>query len=203
MVRFAGIACMAGGLLFFLDFAIVGWAIKTHFLSHSKQAVNLIRAISWCIASLGLTGGAFGITLLGATGGGWRKKLGFCGIIYNLLGAISYIVGTIFIYNFPDHATKQFFTPLGSLLLTIGMLKLAVAVMTAKIWRDWRKFVPLLVGLYFPLQLPLQIVFFLGQGKGPNPLLLGVWGLFWVLLGAVIWASVPKSESFEFALEKI
>jgi hypothetical protein len=195
LARLAAMACLAGGVLFFTDFTLVGWAAKTHFLSHSIPAVNSVRAVLWVVTALGLTGGALGLALSGATGEGWRKKLAFCGVIWSLLGAVSYVAGTIFIYNFPDRPTKQFFTPLGSLLLTIGMLKLAAAVLTAGVWRDWRRFVP--------LQLPLQIVFFLGQGAGPNPLLLGIWGLFWALLGAVIWTSIPKSESVEIALEKI
>ncbi len=201
--RFAGIACLTGGLLFFLDFAVVGWALKTQFLSFSNQSANLTRAILWVGVGLGLTGGAIGLSLCGATGTRWHRKLGICGTVFNLLGAVSYIIGTIFIYNFPDRATKQFFTPLASLLLTIGMLKLAVAVMTAGVWRDWRKFIPLIVGLYFPLQLPLQIVFFLGQGKGPNALLLGFWGVFWAFLGAVIWTKVPRTKAFEFGIEKV
>jgi len=194
--RFAAIACLVGGLIFLLDFTIVGWAMKMQFLSAMKPAASLLRACLWCVGALGLTGGAFGLLLSGATGAGWQKKLGFGGLLFNLLGAVSYIAGTIFIYNFPDRATKQIFTPLGSLLLTIGMLKLSVAVLSAGVWRDWRRFIPLLVGLYFPIQLPIQIIFFLGQGKGPNALLLGVWGILWALLGVAIWTNISRSDAF-------
>lgn len=201
--RFAAIACLVGGLIFLLDFTVVGWVMKMHFLSSVKPAANLLRAALWCTGAVGLTGGATGLQLVGATGANWQKKLGFGGMIFTLLGAVSYIAGTIFIYNFPDRATKQIFTPLGSLLLTIGMLKIGGAVLSAGVWRGWRRYIPLLVGLYFPVQLPLQIIFFLGQGKGPNALLLGVWGVAWALLGAAIWTNISRTEPFELRLEKI
>lgn len=59
----------------------------------------------------------------------------------------------------------------------------------AGIWKGWRNLIVLLVTLYFPFQFPLQAAFFLGQGTGPNPILLGAWGLFWGLLGFTIWLS--------------
>lgn len=199
LARFAGIACLIGGLLFFLDFTVIGWALKTNLPSSAGPVAGLMRALLWGAAALALTGGAGGLHLAGATGDGWREKLGLCGVFFNLLGAASYIAGTIFIYNFPDRATKQIFTPLGSLLLTIGMLKLAAAVFGAGVWRGWRRFVPLAVALYFPVQLPLQIIFFLGQGRGPNPLLLGAWGICWALLGAALWSDGARDEVFELA----
>ena len=202
LTRLAAAACLVGGLIFLLDFTLVGWVLKMNFLSSVKPAANLARTALWCVSAVGLTGGAVGLYLVGATGTGWQKKLGFGGMIFNLLGAISYIAGTLFIYNFPERATKQIFTPGGSLLLTVGMLMLGGAVLAAGVWRGWLRFIPLLVGLYFPVQLPLQIIFFLGQGKGPNPFLLGVWGILWALLGAVLWKNISKTESFEIGLEK-
>jgi hypothetical protein len=151
----------------------------------------------WVIVALGLTGGALGLLAVQAFGTGWRKNLGVCGAIFNLMGAASYIAGTVFIYSFPDRGTRQIFTPLGSLLLTIGMLKISVAVLAAGKLSGWRKFVPLLVGLYFPIQLPLQMIFFLGQGRGPNPFLLGGWGLVWLMLGWVIWTE-SKRDAIKF-----
>ena len=201
LTRLAAAACLVGGLIFLLDFTLLGWALRTEFLSSVKPAANLARAALWCAGAVGLTGGAIGLHLVGATGTGWLRRLGFGGLIFNLLGAVSYIAGALFIYNFPERATKQIFTPSGSLLLTAGMLMLGGAVLSAGVWRGWQRFTPLLVGLYFPFQLPLQIIFFLGQGKGPNALLLGVWGVLWALLGAALWTNVSKAESFELSLE--
>lgn len=192
--RIAGLVCLCAGLLFFADFAVIGAVIKSNsYLSQHLSIVNLLRAILWVVVAVGLTGGAVGLLALGAAGAGWTRNLGFCGAFFNLMGAASYIAGTVFIYNFPERGTRQIFTPLGSLLLTLGMLILAVAVLSAGRLKGWRKFVPLLVALYFPLQFPLQAILFLGQGRGPNPLLLGSWGLLWALLGCAVWsaASAP------------
>jgi hypothetical protein len=70
------------------------------------------------------------------------------------------------------------------------MMKLTAAVVTAKVWPGWRRFVAVLVALYFPLQIPLQATLFLGSGRGPNPFLLGGWGVCWMMLGFAIWSSI-------------
>jgi hypothetical protein len=52
---------------------------------------------------------------------------------------------------------------------------------------------PLIVGIYFPAQLTLQLTFFL-NGKdgvpGPNGTLLGTWGLLWAWAA---WASLTAT----------
>jgi hypothetical protein len=103
-----------------------------------------------------------------------------------LLGLCSYVVGSLYIYNFPVQALKQLFTPGGSVLLTLGMLLLGCVALSSRVLRGWRAAAPLLTAFYFPLQFPLQAALFLGRGRGPNPVLLGAWGIFWLLLGYAI-----------------
>jgi hypothetical protein len=194
MTRIAGIGCLLGGLFFALDFMLFGWLIRQGFVPLETSTTLLLRTILWCAVSLLLLGGSLGLWLTGATGRGWTRKLGYCGIVFTLLGAISYIVGSLYIYSSPGRATRQYFTPLGSVVITIGMLKLMIAVLKADIWSGWRKFVPVPVALYFPLQFPLQAILFFGAGRGPNPFLLGAWGISWMLLGWTIWTSEPASE---------
>ena len=193
--RVAGFACFVGGLLFALDFMLFGWLIRGGFVPLETGTTVLLRTTLWCAVSLLLNSGALGLLSAGATGGGWKRKLSYCGLAFVLLGTLSYIAGSLYIYAAPDRATRQIFTPLGSVLITIGMLKLAIAVMTANVWCGWRKFVPAPVALYFPLQFPLQAILFLGAGRGPNPFLLGAWGIGWMLLGWAIYTSVSQTET--------
>ena len=83
-------------------------------------------------------------------------------------------------------ALKQYFTPGGSVLITLGMLLMTIALLKARVLRGWRAVSALMVSLYFPLQFPLQAMLFLGKGRGPTPMLLGIWGFFWLLLGHAI-----------------
>lgn len=182
----AGIICMVSGLLFFLYFTALNPLLQQ--LQLEPGAVSMIKA-SWGVIAGGLAGGSIGLLALEATGTGWQKTLGLGGTFFNLLGTIFYLVGSIYIYNFPDRAARQLFTSGGSILFTLGMLLLAVSVLSARRLRGWRAVAPLLVALYFPLQFPLQAFLFLGSDRGLKPILLGSWGLFWMLLGYAIWSS--------------
>jgi hypothetical protein len=188
--RLAGLICMTSGTLFFLYFTTLNFLLRQFQLD--PAVVSIIKA-GWGVVACGLMGGSIGLLTLKAFGSGWQNVLGLGGTFFNVLGTISYFVGSIYIYNFPDRALRQFFTPGGSILLAAGMLLVAIAVLTVGRLGGWRAFAPLLVALYFPLQFPLQTLFFLGGGRGPNPILLGCWGLCWMLLGYAIWSSGRKA----------
>src|SRR4030095_11782931 len=202
--RLAGLTCVAGGLLFTFYFIGINPLLSLIDSSFEPSAVAALKVFILCVTSLCLAGASIGILALGVTGTGWKRAISFAGTaisllgltsyivgsiyIYNfperafrqfftpggsllltfrtlllatgssLLGLTSYIVGSIYIYNFPERAFRQFFTPGGSILLTFGTLLLATAVLAAKRWRGWRAITPLLAGLYFPAQFPLQAV---------------------------------------------
>jgi hypothetical protein len=190
----AGLMCITGGLLFTFYFSGINPLLSLFDLTFEPSAIATLKMVISCIASLGLAGGSIGILALGVTGTEWKRAISFAGTIISLLGLTSYIVGSIYIHNFPERSVRQFFTPAGSILLTFGTLLLATAVLAAKRWHGWRAITPWLAGLYFPAQFPFQAVFFLSRGKGPLPLLLGAWGIFWVLLGYAIWSEARSGR---------
>ena len=200
--RFAGLVGMAGGLLFTFYFIGLNALLKLLDSPFGPETVSATKMLVSCLASLCMAGGLVGLLTLGAAGTGWRKMLAITGTVIALLGLTSYIVGSLYIYSFPEKAFRQFFTPGGSILLTLGLLLLAAAVLTAGRWRGWRAFMPLLTALYFPLQFPIQAVFFLGAGKGPSPVLLGVWGIFWLLLGYAVWSGAHHFTPTRLTPEK-
>lgn len=77
----------------------------------------------------------------------------------------------------------------GALLVGLGMLAPGIATIAARQLRDWRSIAPLLVGLYYAVMLPTQLVFFIGPNGMPSVALLAFWGLTWALLGCAIWSS--------------
>ncbi len=178
---------MWGGLLFSFYFIGLNPLLRVFTPPLDPASIPTVKLLLSCVAAVCLAGGPVGLLALGAPcSGGWRKVPGRAGTAVALLGLCSYFVGSLYVYNFPDRAFKQLFTPGGSALLTLGMLLLGCAVLSAGRLRGWRRAMPLVTAFYFPLQFPLQAVFFLGQGRGPNPLLLGAWGIFWALLGYAI-----------------
>jgi len=64
--------------------------------------------------------------------------------------------------------------------MATGMLLLGVAVLASRQLSGLRALSPLVVGIYFPAQLTIQLTFFLNGNDampGPNGALLGTWGL--------------------------
>ena len=87
-------------------------------------------------------------------------------------------------------------TPLGGILITLGMIVLGTATLGGKKLSGWQAWTPLLVGLYFLVQLVvIQVPFFLRRGHPLFAPLLDLWGLFWVLLGLVIvWSEAAPAQ---------
>ncbi len=194
----AGMACMAGGLAFIFYFIGLP-SILNAFIPIEANAIPMVELFISCAASVCLAGGPMGLLALNAAGTGREKVLDLSGAAITLLGLASYVTGSLYIYFYPGG--KQFFTPAGSFLLTLGMSLLSIATIKTRRLRGWRGLAPLLVCIYFPLQFPLQVIFFLGKGRGPNPILLGVWGVFWLLLGYAIWSSLRGFKFTRFELD--
>lgn len=76
---------------------------------------------------------------------------------------------------------------LGGALQSAGLLTLGVATLRAGARRGWLRYVPLLSGAWFLAALLFQLA--LSAGAQPPPLLLlGAWGVWWALLGALVLA---------------
>ncbi|MBC7928700.1 MAG: hypothetical protein H7039_23905 [Bryobacteraceae bacterium] len=187
--RFFGTMCMIAGVLFSFSFLALNPMLQAFQGTLTDDSSRLIRCIVWCATSVCLAGAPLGLITLHSGSSRLRRVPALAGVTLSLLGLVLYIVGSIYIYNAPDRAFRQLFTPGGSVLLTVGTLVLSFAIRGSKRLRGWRGYTPLAAGLYFPVQFPFQAIFFLGAGKGPMVLLLGVWGVFWFLLGYAIWSS--------------
>lgn len=71
----------------------------------------------------------------------------------------------------------------GSMLLALGMLLLGIAVVRARRTAGWQRWVPLAGSVYFFLSIIPQVTL---TESGANGVLLGAWGLTWVLLGVAL-----------------
>ena len=74
------------------------------------------------------------------------------------------------------------------------MIALGIAVLRAGVLSGWRRLVPLLVGAWFFVQLPLQVAFFIGVRGSPSyAVLLGFFGALWALVGHVVQSHAGES----------
>lgn len=111
-----------------------------------------------------------------------------------LIGLILWTIGGLYLTK--DASTDQLLTPAGGLISAVGMIMYGIAVLRARILRDWRRYIPLLVGIWFFAQLPIQIILFIGAAGSPSyTVLLGVFGVLWALVGYVVVTSHPCRKS--------
>lgn len=164
-IRLSGMASIAGGLIQI----VLGILIL---LGMDPDVMPYVQ-IAFSLSVLLLTGGLLGLLWLKVLGRG--KGL----LVIPLLGIVSYETAHVIIFYKWDNTVDQPFSPLGALLIAVGMIACGIAAIRAKRWSGWNKFAPLLIGLYFFLG-PLPAVISTGN---PNYFLLSLWGLFWVNLG--------------------
>jgi len=72
--------------------------------------------------------------------------------------------------------------PLAPLVSAVGILLTGIAVLTAKQWQGWTRWMPLLTGLY-PWLFMFPFLFIIGE---PSNYAIGLWGLVRLVLGLAI-----------------
>ena len=175
-----------GGVALFCDLALHAFGP----LGRSYYVVATVMALC-------LLGVPAGYWQAHAMAPGWRRRVGVLGTGVVVLGAAAWITAFGLLFTDPDAAFTQRLTPAGSALMALGMLVLGVAVLASRRLTGPRAVAPLLVGVYFPVQLVVQVLFFL-DGKdsapGPNGALLGAWGLLWAWSAWSAWSSTVEAR---------
>jgi hypothetical protein len=95
-------------------------------------------------------------------------------------GATSYILHYLLLLLI--HQDIKVFMPLGAFFTGIGMIIVGFQTLKGGEWKDWKKFTPLLVGLY-PFVVMFPVLLLTGS---PNVYLIMLWGLPWLLLGIAL-----------------
>lgn len=184
-IRFAGLACLIGGLL---------WSVLVSVEQLQAGVPSIVSGLLIPLPMLlGMACGPLGLLMLRAAGSGRRGRGGLIGTSITMLGICCYLAATLSKYII-GHEIELFY-PAGALLAGIGMLTLGVAVLIARQLKGWRRLTPLFVGLYYVAMIPFQIIFFIIPDGEPSPILLGFWSAAWILLGYAIWSSAPAFTS--------
>ena len=178
-VRTAGVLCAVGG---------AGWLVNgvvSLVLSQPSGAAFAISEVFWIGIHVLLLIGVVGLALWGVVPG-W-----FGGIALGiaLLGRVDFVLAEIHSLSIGDDTS--FLLPLGALITAVGMTLVGIAVLRAKRWGGWQRFMPLLVGVY-PFMTLFPFIFITSE---PSMLAITGWGLPWLLLGCAIWSSVREQRT--------
>lgn len=182
-IRFAGLACLIGGLLVAVQIIVDSLQVLPPIVTGLLIPIPLF---------LGLACGPLGLLILRANGSGRTRRVGLISTSIALLGICSYLAATLSKYVVGYEV--EIFYPLGAFLLGVGMLILGITVFVARRLTGWRRMAPLFVGVYYVVMIPFQIIFFIIPDGNPSPILLGCWSVTWILLGYAIWKSAPSLE---------
>jgi len=182
IVRLFGLACMLGGLLW--------WLLNVSEVIGIPLGPPVVGGVIGVVLLVGLMGGPLGLLALRATG---RLKTGLAGTAITMVGLISYLIGQLLQTAF-GFATQEIgiFYAAGALLVGIGTLLSGISAILARRLSGWRRYAPLSVGAYYALMIPVQVVFFIGPNGAPSSTLLAFWGFAWALLGYAIFTNASQ-----------
>jgi hypothetical protein len=173
-VRVAGqVGILGGGLWVVLILADV---FLRNGLADSDARFRLWEAAYVVVQVLVLVG------LLGFAGthAEGSSRVGRLGIWLAIVARVVFLVGELHCLLFVIEDSP--FLPLGALLTSIGMTMAGIGVLRAQRWSGWRRWVPLLTGLY-PFVAMFPVVAATGEPSLPA---IALWGVLWLALGYAV-----------------
>ncbi len=174
----AGLVCVVGGVL-----QIIYGLLSVPF-AFAQNNLGWDEAL-WGLVTVGMIAGALGLLRLGIARPRWMAPLG---ATLTILGCLIRLGEIPFNILSPSDVYVPFILT-SAFLIILGMGILGIATLLGKQLSGWQAWTPLLAGV-FPL-IPLavyeisQVIHFL---------LLGLWGLPWILVGYVVLTHAAKQK---------
>jgi len=184
-VRSAGTAYAVGGLLWLVLATTI--AVVYGGDPPAGSSAFFASQVIWIILQVLLLLGFFGIFW----SGGVRGVFGLIAFGLGVLGHLAFLASEI--HSLFIGASSDLLA-IGALVSAVGILLTGIAVLTAKRWHGWTRWMPLLTGLY-PFLFLFPFLFIYGE---PNSYLIAGWGLLRLALGLAIRAqadALPAATS--------
>jgi hypothetical protein len=176
--RLAGLVCLAGGML-----QIVYGLLSIPF-AFAQNNLGWDEVL-WALVNVGMISGALGLLALHVARPRWMALVG---ATLTILGCLIRIGVTPFNILSPSDAYVPFIL-ISAFLLILGMGALGIATLLGKQLSSWQAWTPLLAG-GFPF-IPLAVY---SISQFIHFILLGIWGLPWMLVGYVVFTHAAKQE---------
>lgn len=173
-VRLAGTAYAVGGAVWFVLATVV--AVLFGVEPPPESAAFAPIQVVWILLQLLLLFGFFGVRWSAGVGRGLFGTIAF-GL--GVLGHLVFVAAEI--HSLVSGVTSDI-VALGALISAVGILLTGIAVLRAKQWQGWARWMPLLTGLYpWLLMFPFFVI-----ADEPNPYAIAGWGLVRLALGLAI-----------------
>lgn len=137
----------------------------------------------FALAAVGLAGIVVGLVALrrvDATGPG---GVGRVALVVAIVAMAVFTVAHVAEAVVPDSAVLFFF--LGQTIASLALVVAGVVIARAGRWSGWRRFVPLVCGLY-PLVVMTPVFILVGHGLPASFVAIAGWGLCWAALGSAL-----------------
>lgn len=170
-IRTAGLLCAIGG---------AGWLASGLVLSAAGPLDGTAFAVSqaiWFLVQILLLVGVLGLAFSGAASG-W---FGAVALGVALLGRVGFVVAEVHSLAVGE---ESILLPIGAMVTAVGMTLVGISVLRARRWGGWRRYMPLLAGVY-----PFVAMFpFIFVSNEPNMLSISIWGIPWLALGYALYS---------------
>jgi hypothetical protein len=168
----AGLVALGGGAVQIVYGLLAIW------FPYGNQFYGWDEAL-WVLANVGMIGGVLGLIFLDVGRPRWLARLGAA---LSVLGNLLRIIASVLLIVAPAQADAYLpFVLLSILLVVLGLLVLGVATLRGRQVQGWHAWLPLIIaGCIF------GIVPTYDGNRYLHFILLGLWGLPWMLLGYVV-----------------
>jgi len=152
-------------------------------MSQPDGAAFVVSQVAWILVQSLLLIGVAGLAFSGAAPG-W---FGVVALGLALLGRVDFVAAEVHSLIIGE---ESILLPLGALVTAVGMTLVGVAVLRAKRWTGWQRYMPLLAGVY-PFVTMFPFIFVTNE---PSMLAIAVWGLPWLLLGYALYSTSARDR---------
>ena len=179
LARVAGLICLAGGVL-----QIIYGLIAIPFPPYAADSTTLGWAEGlWALVTVGMLGGVVGLLALDMAR---PRGLARIGAILAIVGLLIRFGAATWDFVSPTTATISFIL-LSIFLFLVGMGILGVTTLLGKQLSGWQAWTPLFAGAFALIP---TAIYSLNQYL--HFILLGLWGLPWLLVGYVVFTQAAK-----------
>lgn len=176
-VRAAGLLCAIGGA----GWLVVGLVSEVVF--QPSGAGYAVSQVAWFLVQSLLLIGVLGLAFSGAVSG-W---FGTVALGVALLGRVDFVAAEIHSLAIGE---ESILLPIGAMVTAVGMTLVGIAALRARRWDGWRRFAPLVAGVY-----PFVAMFpFIFITEEPSMVAISLWGLPWLALGFALYSSTKTPE---------